>query len=102
MVKELSRARSAGLERWRAPSQTNHRGGLGVGRAYASCLRCESWRSDPGHRAGLCHSGTRRWRRCDEATAVRDRSMESCSDSLLLKVAIKSLNAETESAQRKR
>src|SRR6266852_5321313 len=94
-------AKSVCPERWRAPSQINRPCEPGFAQAYASCLRCGSWRSDLERRAGLCRRGRQRWPERGEEADVRGRMTESCGDSLLSRVVKKSLNAETQSAQRK-
>src|SRR5216684_7296184 len=94
-------AKSVCPERWRAPSQINRPCEPEFAQAYASCLRCGSWRSDLERRGGLCRRGRQRWQECGEEAGVQDRMLKSCRDSLPSRVAKKSLNAETQSAQRK-
>src|SRR5216683_8218612 len=96
-----NRATSVCPERWRAPSQINRPCGPGFAQAYASCLRCGSWRSGLERRGGLCRRGRQQWQEYGEEVGARDRMLKSCRDSLLSRVAKKSLNAETQSAQRK-
>src|SRR6266436_2096060 len=96
-----NRATSVCPERSRAPSQINRPCEPEFAQAYASCLRCGSWRSDLERRGGLCRRGRQRWQECGEGAGARDRMMESCRDSLPLRVTKKSLNAETQTAQRK-
>src|SRR5260370_27277661 len=96
-----NRAKSVCPERWRAPSQTDRPYEPGFVRACAFCLRCGSWRSGPGRRGGLCRRGRQRWQECGEEAGVQDRMLKSYRDSLPSRVAKKSLNAETQSAQRK-
>src|SRR6202171_2282030 len=93
MAAAWSRARFAGLERWKGPSRTNRPSARGFAQACASCLRCGSWRSAPGHRAGLYHRGRQLWRRCGEGAALQyqnrwtlGRSLRSGGIKLLLSI----------------